>query len=205
MPRITQFLLATTFALLPLTAQMPGEKSASQPTDTPEQGQGRPGHRPRGPFARLKLTEQQHKEIRAIRGKHRAAIAEKRKAAHDAEKAYREALRKFTTPEADLRTLNQKMADARLAVTLEQRASTMACAALLTPEQKVEFEKFQAEHHPGNRGPGFKGYGPREGHRDGRRHEGRHRQGQPVNGQTPAPPAGTDAKSAQKTEKTPAK
>ncbi len=127
-------LILTLAALLPLTAQ-----------DAP---------RPRGQrFAQaLQLTADQQSKIQALRASHRAATAPKRQAAQEARATLAKALQDPGTPEATLRSLHQKAAEAHFQVLLARRENLLQIRALLTPEQREKAQLLRADHQDRMRG-----------------------------------------------------
>ena len=84
----------------------------------------------------LKLTDAQKASLKDITAKHQAGLAAKGKAAHEASRAFFEALQSpETTPEA-LKGLHRTMSEANLDALLERRAMRLEIRAMLTPDQR---------------------------------------------------------------------
>lgn len=124
----------------------------------------------RGPaplFACLNLTDAQKASLKTLREKYRPGFEAGRTATFEAGKALRAAMGDPATSDADLKALYDKAAGARFAMLQQHRALLQESLALLTPDQKAQWEKMRAERQqrmqnrrPGQGGgPGF-GPGP---------------------------------------------
>ncbi|HJV90651.1 MAG TPA: Spy/CpxP family protein refolding chaperone [Holophagaceae bacterium] len=134
-------LILTLATLLPLAAQQPTPQDGPHP--------GRQGQR----LARaLQLTSDQQTKIQALRSSQFTANAAKRQAAQEAHAALAKALQDPATPEATLRDLHQKAADARFQLLLARRADLAQVRALLTPEQREKAAAILARHRDRMRG-----------------------------------------------------
>ncbi len=153
-PTLRTLALLLAVAALPLAAQ--GFR----------QGRGRgmgPGAGPGfGPaFACLNLTDAQKASLKALHEKYRPTLEADRTAAFDAQKALRAAAANPATSDADLKALFDKASAARFAMMQQHRALFQESQALLTPEQKAQFEKLRAERQQRmqermkGRGPGM--------------------------------------------------
>jgi Spy/CpxP family protein refolding chaperone len=85
----------------------------------------------------LNLTDAQKASIRTIRDKYRTDLVLRRDAVKHARIDLRTALQDPTTPEARLRALYDKAANARFDAILAQRALRLEVRAVLTPEQQA--------------------------------------------------------------------
>ena len=92
---------------------------------------------------RLKLTEAQKKSLKEIRAKQAEALKAKFTAAQEAQKAFHEALAKPETTNDQLRILHQKATDAQFEILLAHRETRNAIRALLTPEQREQWARFE--------------------------------------------------------------
>ncbi|GLH69319.1 hypothetical protein GETHPA_08520 [Geothrix rubra] len=155
-PTLRTLALLLVVAALPLAAQ--GFR----------QGRGRgmgPGAGPGfGPaFACLNLTDAQKASLKALHEKYRPTLEADRTAAFEAQKALRAAAANPATSDADLKALFDKASAARFAMMQQHRALFQESQALLTPEQKAQFEKLRAERQQRmqdrmkGRGPGMGG------------------------------------------------
>lgn len=93
---------------------------------------------------RLKLTEDQKTRIQGIQAKHLEASTAKLQAAAAAGDAFRDAMRKPDTPDTQIKTLYQARADKALELVLDRRAMRNEMRAVLTPEQRTEWDRWQA-------------------------------------------------------------
>lgn len=152
-----------TLALLLVVAALP---LASQGF---RQGRGRgmgPGFGPA--FACLNLTDAQKASLKALHEKYRPTLEADRTAAFEAQKALRAAASNPATSDADLKALFDKASAARFAMMQQHRALFQESQAVLTPDQKAQFEKLRAERQQRmqergkGRGPG-RGMGPGAG------------------------------------------
>ncbi len=129
------------------------------------QGRG-PGMRPA--FACLNLTDAQKASLKALHEKYRPTFEADRTAVFEAQKALRAAAANPGTSDADLKALFDKASAARFAMMQQHRALFQESQALLTPEQKAQFEKLRTERQQrmqermNGRGPG-RGMGPGAG------------------------------------------
>ena len=113
-------LAAALLALLPLAAQEAGPAPAQA-----------------GRVAKLlDLSPDQQARLKALRTAQRASLAPKVAASREARHALAQALRDPGTPEAQVRSLYQRAADARLEVLLTRRAGRAALKGVLTPAQQ---------------------------------------------------------------------
>ena len=108
---------------------------------------------------RLQLTESQKAQIQAIRVRHATAAKDKAQAAFEAATAFRNAAHDPGTPPAQLKALHQTRSDKAFELMLDRRTRQSEIRAVLTPEQRAEWDKLQAY---------------RAGLRQGRRAFGRH-------------------------------
>jgi Spy/CpxP family protein refolding chaperone len=111
----------------------------------------------------LNLTEAQQTKVKAIHDRHAAAIQAKMETTQAAHKALQEAMQNAASDTKTLQALHEKASAAQFALMLEHRAVHLEILPLLTPEQKLQFEKRPMGMGPrGGRGkgPGF-GPGPR--------------------------------------------
>jgi len=129
----------------------------------------KPGDCPRGERMEkqmapgLKLTDEQKSKMSTIRAKYAVELNAKRQAAQESQKAFHTAcLNPDSTPE-QLKKLHQPVADRQLELLLVQRAMRLEQRAILTPEQRVEADKFCQNagpreggkgHHRGGKGMG---------------------------------------------------
>lgn len=116
-------------------------------------------------FACLNLTDAQKASLKALQEKYRPALEANRSAAFEAQKALRAAAANPATSDADLKAAFDKASAARFAMMQQHRALFQESQAILTPEQKAQFEKLRAERQQRmqnrmkGRGPGM-GMGP---------------------------------------------
>ena len=115
--------LTLTLATLPLGAQV---------------GPRREGPRAERIAQALHLTDAQKASIQALRQKHQAGLLHGREVVRQARQALRSALQDAATPEAQLRTLYDQAAAARLDLLLARRTLQKETQALLTPEQRLK-------------------------------------------------------------------
>jgi Spy/CpxP family protein refolding chaperone len=110
----------------------------------------------RHPFARLNLSEAQQASLKGLHEQHKASMEAKAQAVREAQATLRKAMADPKTSEADLKTLHEKASQARFAAVLERRTLMQESLALLTPEQKAQWEKQRAERmeHKGRPGRG---------------------------------------------------
>jgi len=132
---------------LPLAAQRPGLHKGPRGMEGPV-------------FAGLNLTEAQKAQFKAIREKHQASLEAKRKAAQEAGEALRAAMRNPAASESELKSLHERASAARFELAKEHRAMRLEHQALLTPEQKAELEKRQAERQERWKNGGMRGHRP---------------------------------------------
>jgi len=130
-PILTRTALALTLGVLPLAAR------TSMATPKPQRG-----------FARmteqLQLSEEQQTKIQAIRQAHVVASTPKLQAAAEARKALRDALLKPETPASQLKPLHQARLEAEFDLLLDRRALTSEIRAVLTPEQRIQWDQQKA-------------------------------------------------------------
>ena len=107
----------------------------------------------------LNLTEAQQNSAKAIQTRHQASLAAKFKAAGEAQDALRKAVQDPATPDARVKELHAKAADARVAVMLEHRDMEREFVALLTPDQKSAYEQQRQMGGPRGRGRHHGGWG----------------------------------------------
>jgi len=140
-------------AALPLAAQ--GFRHGRGP------GRG-PGTGPA--FACLNLTDAQKASFKALHEKYRPALEANRTAMFEAQKALRTAMVDPATKDTDLKALYDKASAARFAMLQQHRALMQEGQAILTPDQKAQWEKLRAERQERmkGRGPGG-GMGPGAG------------------------------------------
>lgn len=124
-------------------------------------GPGQAGMRCGGAMANaLNLTEAQKAELKAIEGRHQAALDAKQKVAGEAREEIRKAMHDPAVSDAKVKELHAKVSDAMTAVMLERRAMMREFDALLTPDQKAILEKQRAQMGQGM-GRGMMGHGMR--------------------------------------------
>jgi Spy/CpxP family protein refolding chaperone len=97
------------------------------------------GHRPgpEGLLADLNLTPDQDKAIHALMDKHHAADKAKRRAAEDADDAFRQALEDPAVSDPQLKPLHDAASEAHFQMFLEHRALRREIDAVLTPDQRA--------------------------------------------------------------------
>ncbi|HNX95736.1 MAG TPA: Spy/CpxP family protein refolding chaperone [Holophaga sp.] len=185
---LTRIALVIGASLAPALAQTAAPQAKGGPQEGP-----RPHHmrfagkdeaaRDEAMSKRLKLTETQKKSLKDIRAKQAEALKAKFTAAQEAQKAFHEALAKPETTDDQLRTLHQKAADAQFEILRAHRDTRNAIRALLTPEQREQWARFEGfemgrrmGHGPafgsGHAAPchpmgGWRGPGPRPERHDG--------------------------------------
>jgi len=142
-------------AALPLAAQRPGRGGHAS-----QRGMGAPV------FACLELTENQKIQMKSITEKHQATMEAKRKAAQEATQALHRASRTAATSEADLKALHDRASAARFELMQARRAMQQEHRAVLTADQLVNMEKYQAERQERMKNGAF-GRGHRKGSRPG--------------------------------------
>jgi Spy/CpxP family protein refolding chaperone len=96
-------------------------------------------------MAFLAITPVQDKAMRTIQEQHRMAQADKRKALGDKAAALRRGLEDPALSEAQVRALAGAVAEARLQVVLEERATFMELQGVLTPEQKAKAQRLRVK------------------------------------------------------------
>jgi Spy/CpxP family protein refolding chaperone len=149
-PNLRTLALALATVALPLAAQGP-----------------RHGNRPAGPgplFACLNLTDAQKASLKALHEKYRPALDAARTSVQEAGKGFRTAMANPSTSDADLKVLYDKASSARFAMLEQRRALLKDSLALLTPDQRAQWDKLKEErmHRGWNRRPGS-GMGPGSG------------------------------------------
>jgi Spy/CpxP family protein refolding chaperone len=107
------------------------------------------------PFHGLNLSEAQKASMKAVAEKHKATMETKRSAAHEAMTTFHKAMGDAATSEADLQALHDKASQAQFAMMLEHRAMMKESEALLTPEQKAQWDKLCKEREEKGFGPGM--------------------------------------------------
>jgi Spy/CpxP family protein refolding chaperone len=135
---------------LPLAAQAPGSPATDLPTATPSRAMARLAER-------LKLSEPQKAQVQAIWTRHAEGAKARRQALQEARSAFREALRDPDTPEARLRTLHQALEDRNFEQLLDRRSLRAEIRAVLSPEQRTEWDRaqaFRAGYRMGRQGRG---------------------------------------------------
>jgi Spy/CpxP family protein refolding chaperone len=123
--------LALTLGLLPLSAQTPAS------TQKPQRAWAHLAEQ-------LKLTEDQKSQIQVIRARHANAVKDLKQEAAVARRAFHEAFRKPETTAAQLRSLHSAMQDKEFDLMMNRRALDSEIHAVLTPEQRIEWDKVQA-------------------------------------------------------------
>lgn len=93
---------------------------------------------------RLQLTDAQKSRIQEIQDRYAAMVREKAQAAFQADRAFREATRDPGATPAQLKTLYQTKADKTFELLLDRRAKQGELHAVLTPEQRTEWDRLQA-------------------------------------------------------------
>lgn len=136
---IPRTLLALVLGILPLAAAAPG--SALKP--------------PRALAhlsEQLKLTETQLPQLQAIQARHAEAAKGLKQEEATARKAFQTALHNPETPVPQLRTLHQALQDKAFERLLDRRALDGEVRAILTPEQRQEWDKLLAYRQGMKRG-----------------------------------------------------
>ena len=129
-------------------------------------GTGRGGGRG---FMGMNLTEAQQTQMKAIHDKHQAALRAKMEAAEAARTAMHTAMSNAGTDAKTLKAMHEKVSAAQFDLMLEHRAVQQEILPLLSPEQKLQFEKYPMGMGPmGGRG----GWGPGSGSGFGFGHSG---------------------------------
>jgi Spy/CpxP family protein refolding chaperone len=124
-----------------LTAQAPGFPPPPGGPDGGMRREGPGGHQrpgPEGLLADLNLTPDQDKAIHALMEKHRASDKAKRRAAEDADDAFRQALEDPAVSDAQLKPLHDAASEAHFQMFLEHRALRREIDAVLTPDQRTK-------------------------------------------------------------------
>ncbi|WP_306590666.1 Spy/CpxP family protein refolding chaperone [Geothrix sp. 21YS21S-4] len=141
---------------LGLSAQAP------EPGPRPEPGRSGPHVDPHMGFhpdfralRELGLTDAQQAKVKAIHESHKSVFKAKGAAAEKAGKALHEALAGDSADDKALKSLHDQAAAAQFDLLLEHRAIRKEIVAVLTPEQKAQFDKLS------KKGPG---HGPRGPH-----------------------------------------
>ncbi len=104
-----------------------------------------PGRGPAPLFACLNLTDAQKASLKSLREKYRPAFESGRTAAFEAGRALRTAMANPATPDGDLKALYDKASAARFAMLQQHRAMLQESLAVLTPDQKAQWEKMRTE------------------------------------------------------------
>lgn len=150
---LSHLVMGLSLAAMPLLAQGPH----------PGRGPGM-GHEFVRPFKGLNLTEAQKTSLKDVAEKHKAALKTKRDAVQEAHKTLQKAMVDPAAKEADLKVLHDSVSQAQFAMMLERRTMMLESEALLTPEQKAQWEKMRAERREHPFGPGRgPGHGPGPG------------------------------------------
>lgn len=112
-------------------------------------------------FACLNLTDAQKASFKALHEKYRPALEADRTSVFQAQKALRAAMIDPATKDADLKALYDQASAARFAILQQRRALMLESQAILTPDQKAQWEKMRAQRQErmNHRGPG-RGMGP---------------------------------------------
>lgn len=141
-------LLALSALILPLRGGDP-PASAATPPARPRQARV---------AQTLGLTPDQQQRIQAIRAAHRTAAQAARSALREARRAFHQALRHPDTPDAQLRSLHQSLAEQELAVILTRRHLRQEIRQVLSPEQREQAAelrgRMQGARHGQRGGPG---------------------------------------------------
>jgi Spy/CpxP family protein refolding chaperone len=143
-PVFTAIALALAIGLLPMAAQAPA---------TPM----KPAHAWARIAEQLQLTENQKTHIQLIQARHATATKTLKQETAEARKAFQEALRRVETPVAQLRPLYQSMQDKVFDLMMDRRTLDGEIRALLTPEQRTEWDKMLADRQSKKHGPQKKG------------------------------------------------
>jgi Spy/CpxP family protein refolding chaperone len=156
-PTLRSLALLLVVAALPLAAQ--GFRHGRGPGSGPGAGPA---------FACLNLTDAQKASFKALHEKYRPNLEAARTTVFEAQKALRAAMANPATQDADLKALFDKASAARFAMLQQHRALMQESQALLTPDQKAQWEKMRAERQERmkQRGPGHgmgRGMGPGAG------------------------------------------
>jgi Spy/CpxP family protein refolding chaperone len=112
----------------------------------------------------LNLTPEQKTKWDGILAKHKPAQEARRKAAMEADKALRDAMKKPDAKPEELKALHRAAADARFDAQLEHRAQRQELRDLLTPEQREKAAFILGRMEGGRRGHGW---GQGGGHPEG--------------------------------------
>lgn len=127
--RLSVLALLLTMGLVPVSAQRP-----------------RPDRAPERPHLGMNFSEDQKKQVEALRAKHKDAIEAKRKALDEARKAFQEATDKPDATLETLRSLHQALADKQFDLMQTHRSQRLAVRELLTPEQRERAERMRGRH-----------------------------------------------------------
>lgn len=144
--------LTLLLGLLPLAAQ-------PAPQAPPQAAPAKPNRAWARLAEQLKLTENQKTQIQALHARHADAAKALRQSAAEAHRAFQEALRKPETPVDQLRTLHQAMQEKAFDLMMDRRALDSEIRALLTPEQRTEWDKMLAYRQGMKRGQKGRGKG----------------------------------------------
>ena len=109
---------------------------------------------------RLNLTENQKTQIKDIQARHADPVKLKEEAVLEARKTFRNACQEAATTPAQIKTLYQAKSDKTFELMLERRTLRSEMRAVLTPDQRIEWDKLQAYHRglrQGMRGRGGHG------------------------------------------------
>jgi Spy/CpxP family protein refolding chaperone len=141
-------------------------------TSLSAQGRGQgcgSGRREGRGFMGMNLSDAQQTQMKAIHDKHQAALRAKMEAAETARTSMYAAMSNAGTDAKTLKTMHEKVSAAQFDLMLEHRAVQQEILPLLSPEQKLQFEK-----HPMGMGPmgGRGGWGPGSGSGFGPGHSG---------------------------------
>lgn len=144
-PPIQRATLTLLLGLLPLAAQ-------PAPQAPPQAAPAKPNRAWARLAEQLKLTENQKTQIQALHTRHSETAKGLRQAAAEAHRAFQEALHKPETPVDQLRTLHQTMQDKAFDLMMDRRTLDGEIRALLTPEQRTEWDKLLAYRQGMKRG-----------------------------------------------------
>lgn len=149
---VTRTTLALLLGLLPLAAQ-------PAPQTPPPAASAKANRAWTRIAEQLKLTENQKTQVQALHSRHADASKALRQSATEAHRAFQDALRKPETPVDQLRSLHQAMQDKAFELMMDRRTLDSEIRALLTPEQRTEWDKMLAYREGMKRGQKGRGKG----------------------------------------------
>lgn len=149
---VTRTTLALLLGLLPLAAQ-------PAPQTPPPAASAKANRAWTRIAEQLKLTESQKTQVQALHARHAETAKGLRQSSAAAHRAFQEALRKPETPVDQLRTLHQAMNEKTFDLLMDRRVLDSEIRAILTPEQRTEWDKIQAYRQGMKRGHKGRGKG----------------------------------------------